>query len=210
MKKWSASAYAFFHPVPAIEYHHDRKCHIFTCAAKGCKHVVAQYLDTMDKESTGNMCAGVQMSLIWLTMLRITMVHGRMKMFEWLKGKGAVMYSHCSHTKTETCLHPFNIVKDHRFLCLMKTGHPSYYLPHPTTVSCDVKIEYDGELSFATDAWTLPNYQAFVAFTVHFIHNDFMEISKVHGTHLQWILIQANSSFSYIQVKIWQRHLNRF
>ncbi|KAK0467344.1 uncharacterized protein EV420DRAFT_1617412 [Desarmillaria tabescens] len=163
MKKWSASAYAFFHPVPAIEYHHDCKCHIFTCAAKGCKHVVAQYLDTMDKESTDV-----------LDMADNAKNHNDktiIKMFEQSKDKGAVMYSHCLHTKTETCLHPFNIVKDHGFLCLMKIGHPSYYLPHPTTVSCDIKTEYDGELSFATDAWTLPNHQAFVAFTVHFIHN---------------------------------------
>ncbi|PBK81825.1 hypothetical protein ARMGADRAFT_947656, partial [Armillaria gallica] len=121
--------------------------------------------------------------------------------FEWLKGKGKVTYSHCTHTKTETHLCPFNIIKDCGFNCLMKTGWPSYYLPHPTTISCDIKTqhaynrrsiltchqEYDGDLSFATDAWTSPNYQAFVAFTIYFIYNrqpvrvllDFLKVSKV-------------------------------
>ncbi len=37
---------------------------------------------------------------------------------------------------------PFNIVKDHGFNSLMKTGQPSYYLPHPTTVSRDVKTVF--------------------------------------------------------------------
>jgi hypothetical protein len=28
--------------------------------------------------------------------------------------------------------------------------------------------EYEGELNFATDAWTSPNHKAFIAVTVHF------------------------------------------
>jgi coproporphyrinogen III oxidase len=64
----------------------------------------------------------------------------------------------------------------------MKTGRPDYYIPSPTTVSRDVKQvfanvrkriakmlqEHDGDLNFATDAWTSPNHKAFVAVTVHF------------------------------------------
>jgi coproporphyrinogen III oxidase len=64
----------------------------------------------------------------------------------------------------------------------MKTGRPEYYIPSPTTVSRDVKQvfvnvrrriakmlrEHDGQLNFATDAWTSPNHKAFVAITVHF------------------------------------------
>ena len=30
--------------------------------------------------------------------------------------------------------------------------------------------EYDSELSFATDAWMSPNHTAFVAVTVHLVH----------------------------------------
>ncbi|PBK65455.1 hypothetical protein ARMSODRAFT_989723 [Armillaria solidipes] len=199
-KKWSASAYAFFQPIPAIEYRCGRKCHVFACAVKGCKHVIARYLDTTDRESTGNMrkhvrsCWGPDILDIADQVENLEGARKVVKahqnngtittMFEHLKGKGAVTYLHRAHTKTETC----------------------YYLPHPTTISRDVKTifaktwqriakllqEYDGDLSFATDAWTLPNHQAFVAFTVHFIHNgqpvrmllDFVEVSKVFHTYL--------------------------
>jgi hypothetical protein len=47
---------------------------------------------------------------------------------------------------------------------------------------------YDGRLSFATDAWTSPNQRAFVAVTVHFEHKgepismllDIVEVVKSH------------------------------
>jgi hypothetical protein len=38
----------------------------------------------------------------------------------------------------ESCW-PFKIVKDHGFLSLMKTGHPGYYIPSPSTVSQDTQ-----------------------------------------------------------------------
>ena len=34
--------------------------------------------------------------------------------------------------------HPFDIVNDNGFQCLMKTGRPDYYIPNPNTVSCNV------------------------------------------------------------------------
>ena len=48
--------------------------------------------------------------------------------------------------------------------------------------------EYDGRLSFATDAWTSPNQRAFVAITVHFEHKgdpismllDIVEVARSH------------------------------
>jgi hypothetical protein len=36
-------------------------------------------------------------------------------------------------------MRPFKIVKDRGFQCLMKTGHPDYYIPSARTVSRDVK-----------------------------------------------------------------------
>ena len=79
---------------------------------------------------------------------------------------------------------PYKIVSDHGFQSLMKTGRPDYHIPSEQTVSRDVKQvfiharkrvanmlqEYEGQLIFATDAWTSPNHKAFVAFTVHFAH----------------------------------------
>lgn len=43
-------------------------------------------------------------------------------------------------------------------------------LLHPLTVliSTANSKEYEGALSFATDAWTSPNHRAYVAVTVHF------------------------------------------
>jgi hypothetical protein len=80
---------------------------------------------------------------------------------------------------------PFKIVSDRGFQSLMKTGRPEYHIPSEHTVSRDVKQafvharkrvakmlqEYEGQLNFATDAWTSPNHKAFAAFTVHFAHN---------------------------------------
>lgn len=78
-------------------------------------------------------------------------------------------------------LRPFATVSDSGFQCLMKTGRPHYYIPSATTVSRDTKAlfgharhsiaallrDYEGKISFATDAWTSPNHRAFVAVTAH-------------------------------------------
>ncbi|KAL6303945.1 hypothetical protein BKA93DRAFT_706033, partial [Sparassis latifolia] len=98
------------------------------------------------------------------------------------KGKGKVTYSACQHTRTETraeivhwvseSLRPFTIVEDRAYQSLMKTGRPEYWIPLRWTVARDVhKVfaccrariakmlqEYDGDLSFATDAWTSLNH----------------------------------------------------
>ncbi len=49
--------------------------------------------------------------------------------------------------------------------------------------------EHDGALSFGTDAWTSPNFKAYVAVTVHFEHNgeptclllDVVEVAQSHS-----------------------------
>jgi hypothetical protein len=86
-------------------------------------------------------------------------------MFERVKGKGKVTYSHKQHTRTESryalidlpihmlisvisteivrwvaeSMRPFKIVNDRGFQCLMKTGRPGLYIPSPETVSRDTK-----------------------------------------------------------------------
>lgn len=86
---------------------------------------------------------------------------------------------------------------------LMKTGRPTHYIPSPATVSRDVKNvfvrcreriakmlqEFDGDLNFATDAWTSPNDKAFIAISVHFELNgepmsmllDLVEVARSHS-----------------------------
>ncbi|TFY61175.1 hypothetical protein EVG20_g7153 [Dentipellis fragilis] len=127
--------------------------------------------------------------------------------------KGKVTYSHRQHTKAETkaeiirwvseSLRPFNIVSDRGFNCLMKTGRPGYYIPSPSTVSCDVKLvfararnriakllqEHDGDLNFVMDAWTSSNHHAFIALTIHLMFNgepisillDLVEVDESHS-----------------------------
>ena len=37
---------------------------------------------------------------------------------------------------------PFQIINDHRFQSLMKTGRPDYHIPSMQTISCDVKCVF--------------------------------------------------------------------
>ncbi|KAF8256912.1 hypothetical protein EI94DRAFT_1559416, partial [Lactarius quietus] len=111
-------------------------------------------------------------------------------------GKGKITYSQRAHTRLEACAEfvcwvtenkwPFQIVNDRAFHSLMKTGRPESFIPSAESLSCDVKNafvnacghiakmlqEYDGKLSFATDAWMLPNHKVYVAVTVHLEHEE--------------------------------------
>ncbi|KAL1936981.1 hypothetical protein VTO73DRAFT_2438 [Trametes versicolor] len=116
--------------------------------------------------------------------------------YSFARKKGKVSYSHRTHTRSETrveivkwvtqSMRPHIIVKDPGFQTLMKTGRPGYWIPSASTVARDIRViytkcrekvarllqEYEGELSFATDAWSSPNHHAFIAVTVHFVLND--------------------------------------
>lgn len=98
-------------------------------------------------------------------------------------------------------MHPFDIVKDCGFQSLMKTRCLEYPIPSPMTISHDVCLvfactqeqiarmmsNYDGKLNFTTDARSLPNHHAFMAFCVHLEHAgqllslplDIVEVVKV-------------------------------
>ncbi|KAJ7309291.1 hypothetical protein DFH08DRAFT_719348, partial [Mycena albidolilacea] len=85
-------------------------------------------------------------------------------------GQHPINVSYCTHTKPE-------------FRCVLDiiSRLPSLTYCSLSTVAHDLKAlyersadrikkfltEYDGHLSFATDAWTSPNHRAFVAWTVH-------------------------------------------
>ncbi|KAG0700000.1 hypothetical protein DFH29DRAFT_983246 [Suillus ampliporus] len=152
---WTSPVYTFFHSEPNIEYVHGHWSHLFKCATKGCKKRVHQFLDTGDAKSTGNLRKHVKAATetknvteAHATVVQSILETGSIQTSFNCKGKGKVTYSHCQHTKTETCaeivcwvsenIQPFEIVKDHGFQCLMKTGHPENYIPLPATVSHDV------------------------------------------------------------------------
>ena len=58
IKEWTAPIYAFFKPIPNIEYIDGCHCHSFQCAAPECKHKsrgIQRFLDTGDAKSMSNM-----------------------------------------------------------------------------------------------------------------------------------------------------------
>ncbi|KAH9045962.1 hypothetical protein EDB84DRAFT_1258221, partial [Lactarius hengduanensis] len=94
----------------------------------------------------------------------------------------AVTYSHRQHTKAEARVEfvrwvcentsPCPQLRSRAYARLIRTGRPNYYIPSAATLANDVKNvflqvrrristmlkEYDGNLSFASDAWTSPNH----------------------------------------------------
>ncbi|KAG2741154.1 hypothetical protein P692DRAFT_20753550, partial [Suillus brevipes Sb2] len=110
--------YMLFHPTPAIEYHEQRCCHVFKCAAHGCNHKVQRYLDKKDGKSTSNMRKHVE-SCWGDTALQAAVDCGNTKVahngpikslletgsiktsFD-RKGKGKITYSHRQHTRAES------------------------------------------------------------------------------------------------------------
>jgi hypothetical protein len=55
---WRSPIYSFFKPDVTIQYHQNRPCHFFTCAALKCKTRtggVRRFQDSQDKASTANL-----------------------------------------------------------------------------------------------------------------------------------------------------------
>jgi len=120
-KDWTAPIYAFFGPVPTIEYMDGRHCHSFQCTMKTCKnrtHSVQRFLDKGDAKSTSNLqkhawkCWGEDVVKtadearnaddVRATTVKGVLQTGSIATSFEQKGKGKVTYSHRQHTKTET------------------------------------------------------------------------------------------------------------
>ena len=120
MKEWMAPIYAFFKPIPNIEYVDGCHSHSFQCAAPECKHKsrgIQRFLDKGDAKLTSNMwkhakrCWGddVVMSTdqvknvneVWATTIKGALDPQLITVAFELKGKGKVKYSHRQHMKTE-------------------------------------------------------------------------------------------------------------
>jgi hypothetical protein len=117
-RKWSSPIYAFYHPIPEIEYKEGRRCHTFSCASKSCKFKCRRYLDKGDSNSTGNLrkhvktCWGEEAlraaeATASVKVARESVVKslnetGSITAAFERKGKGKVTYSNRQHTRTET------------------------------------------------------------------------------------------------------------
>jgi len=98
MKDWGSPVYAFFGPVPEIEYIDGRRTHVFKCLTRGCSRTIRRYLDKGDAKSTSNMwkharsCYGED--IVNEIAEAITVAFER-------KGMGQVSFSARQHTKSE-------------------------------------------------------------------------------------------------------------
>ena len=126
-KDWNALIYAFFHPIPSIDYIGNPawRVHVFECNAKACngkgtsRRHVQRYLDTSDGKSTSNLCRHAK--ICWgedsVAAADAAKTHAAARevvekslgmldksitaMFERVRGNTQVTYSHRQHTKTE-------------------------------------------------------------------------------------------------------------
>ena len=117
-KDWKSPAYAFYEPVPEIEYVHGRWSHVFKCMAVGCKYRPRRYLDTKDKSSTGNLIKHIKQCWgdeVWkaaseckdageacAAVVKPFAKSGNITASFERTGKGKVTYMHRQYTKTET------------------------------------------------------------------------------------------------------------
>jgi hypothetical protein len=117
-KTWKSPAYAFFEPIPDIQYKNGRRSHVFKCAAKSCKSTCRRFLDTGDKTSTGNLIKHIRNCWgedAWKAALeckdsseaaevvvKAIAMSGSITTSFKPEGKGKATYSHRMHTKTET------------------------------------------------------------------------------------------------------------
>ncbi|KAF9010991.1 hypothetical protein BDZ89DRAFT_964168, partial [Hymenopellis radicata] len=200
---------------------------MFKCAL--CGHRVSRNMTTQDKSSTSGLrlhaegCFGVEAVRAakegndLKATRELVNKAGKQKqgvltgLFKSLASKAKAVFSTIPLTTAETraecarwCAEnyrPFKIVADRAFHKLMKTGRPSTYIPHPTTVSRDTKTLFAKtrrrlakkfkalrcRFHIALDGWTSPNHKAFVAYTVHWEEDgermstvlDFRELPEV-------------------------------
>jgi hypothetical protein len=109
-RTWRSPIYSFFKPNVAFQYHEDRPCHVFTCAAPKCKArggVVRRFQDSKDKSSTANLkhhalrCFGEDAVNAAISGKQAPKLSSSIFALFARKGKQPVKYSHRVHTNPE-------------------------------------------------------------------------------------------------------------
>ncbi len=147
---------------------HQFICLADRCKGQGHnRKTVRRYLDTSDAKSTSNLrkhaerCFGVEIvkksvgSTVGAVREGVMQQRGNGTLpyaFDKIAGKGVARYSPQQLTKVEIQAavvrwvsgrqRPFSIISDPKFLYLMKTGRPGFYVPSTLTVSRDVHKAY--------------------------------------------------------------------
>ena len=144
---------------------HVFECAAVNCLGKGNGWFVCRYLDTGDAKSTRNLPKHAKICWGEQVVAATVKKHNVWSAQEALAGlksvdssitstfqqvtKSKVTYSHRQHTTAEAhaeivrwvaeSKQPFQIVNNHGFQLLMKTGWPAYHIPCTETVSRNVK-----------------------------------------------------------------------
>jgi len=132
-KDWDAPIYVFFKPLPSIEYIHNRKAHVFECAASQCHcrtRFVRRFLDTGDAKSTSNLrrhaktCWSEEavevadgtrdIKTARAALQNLKSVNGSITAAFQRVGEKKAVYSHRQHTKTEAQYARFICSSDRR------------------------------------------------------------------------------------------------
>ncbi|KAF9550315.1 hypothetical protein CPC08DRAFT_793341 [Agrocybe pediades] len=161
MEKWNTAIYALWHPVLDIGYDDGQHYHEFTCFKSSWKRKA-------DATLTGNLYKHSQKcwgeDVIELTMKTANATDAWEALAKSRDGSMTVTY-----TKPVSCGVRVVFAQSHQHISAMLH-------------------KYNGKLHFATDAWTSPNYWAFVAVMVHFEHDgapvclilDIIKVAKLH------------------------------
>ncbi|KAF5356677.1 hypothetical protein D9758_013731 [Tetrapyrgos nigripes] len=120
MKGWHSVVYAFFEPIPTVEYIKGRKCQVFTCSSPSCKKKIHQFQDTGDAKAMKTLQNHVNTCKAWgpdaiATVKELTVPDAHKSLSRYLrdgtitmafqrgrKGRGTVTYSPKQHTRAET------------------------------------------------------------------------------------------------------------
>ncbi|KAJ7019449.1 hypothetical protein C8F04DRAFT_897508, partial [Mycena alexandri] len=170
-KSWTSHIYAFYSGDVETMYKNGQLHHVFTCAARNCRHTVARNQSSKDASSTKNLhthakkCWGEDNVKAASKVKDLAEARRLLKGNSGLKNQrltdifqqhaaaGGESFSHVPMTKEESraehvrwvaeSLRPFAIAKDRAYRKLMKTGRPSTYIPSPSTIARDIKVLFE-------------------------------------------------------------------
>ncbi|KAJ7728787.1 hypothetical protein B0H14DRAFT_2409936, partial [Mycena olivaceomarginata] len=168
---WTSHIYVFSLGNIQFDYRSGKRHHVFTCAARNCKHTIARNQTTKDLNSTKNLCMHAKKCWGEENVLAAEKVkslgearkllteNSRVRnqqltdIFKAHAAAGGESYSHVPWTNEQSraeqvrwvseSLRPFAIAKDRGYRRLMKSGRPSAYISSPTTIARDVKLLFN-------------------------------------------------------------------
>ncbi|KAJ7629279.1 hypothetical protein DFH06DRAFT_1006321, partial [Mycena polygramma] len=205
-KSWTSHIYAFYLGDVRIEYRNGKLHHVFTCAARNCKHTIGRNQTTQDAKSTKNLSLHAKKCWGEENVAAAAKLSSLSEARKLLKTNGGVRNQRLTDIfKAHESAGGESFSHDRAYRRLMKSGRPNAYIPSPRTIARDVKVLFNKTrarlkkrfqrmpacVSMATDAWTSPNHRAYVAVSGHWEEEgkrfncllDFVEVPKVRSLH---------------------------